>query len=92
MKKEYDTFVDSLASLREGQEIRLNVRDLTPGRAKYAPKLVRAVLSSQSLPQADTLWIRFDRGQLHPGPWSIQVLEVLGDYEPIPVEEAGLLS
>ncbi|MBC7348085.1 MAG: phenylphosphate carboxylase subunit gamma [Clostridia bacterium] len=72
----YDTFVNSLADLPEG-EATLFVRDLTPGRYKYCYRYVRALLSSDPHRYPDRLAIRFARGQLHPEAYSLQILEEL---------------
>jgi len=76
MAEEYDTFVDSLQSLKEGEEIELTVRDTQT----YEAKLVRAVLYSdrQQLHQGATLWIRFNQGVLHPQPWVLQIKKEMG--------------
>ena len=41
---------------------------------------VKAILSSspEKLPGADTLWIRWQRGYLHPQPWAIKIIEDMG--------------
>ena len=81
MIKEYDTFVDSLDELSQGQECRITIRDLAPGRHKYNSLYVRALVSSsaEQLPGGDTLWIRFPLGALHPQPWNIKIIEELGE-------------
>ncbi len=91
MKKEYLAFVDefgiqSLKDLEEGKEIELLVKDLTPGRYKYEARYVRARVSSpEKLPDADTLWVRFQHGVLHPKRWAIQITEELGELPRQPV-------
>jgi hypothetical protein len=76
VKKEYDTFVNTLAELREGEEVELAIRDLE----SYEARVVKATLSKspEKLPDADTLWIRFSRGQLSPEPWAIKIIQDLG--------------
>jgi hypothetical protein len=88
MSQEYDTFVDSLSELPQGQECRLTIRDLTPGRYKYRALYVRALVSSaaEQLPDGGTLWLRFPLGELHPQPWKIKIIEEL---KGLPAEEAG---
>ena len=88
MKREYDIFVDSLDELAQGDEIAITIRDLTPGRCKYDSRYVKAMVSSspEQLPGADTLWIRFQRGQKHPQPWAIKIIEELGEYQALPME------
>lgn len=74
MPKEYDTFVEALADLREG-EIEITVRDLET----YEAKRVKAVVSSskEKLVDGNTLWIRYRRGMLHKEPWAIKIIEEL---------------
>jgi len=76
MTLEYDTFVDNLESLKEGEEIELTVRDTQT----YEAKMVRAVLYSerQKSPQGVTLWIRFNQGVLHPKPWVLEIKKEMG--------------
>jgi hypothetical protein len=82
MKKEYDTFVETLQDLPQGQETELTIRDLTPGRSKYDGRCVRAVVSPSrdELPEGDVLWIRFYTGVLHPQPWAVKIIQELGEY------------
>ena len=92
MKKEYDTFVNSLQDIPQGQEVALVIRDLTPGTHKYEARHVKAIVSSSpaQLPDGDTLWIRFDRGSFsHPEPWAIKVLAELSEYLDMPPEGWG---
>ena len=76
MTKEYDTFIDDLTQLKEGEEVELRIRDL----ATYDSKKVKAIVASskEKLPGADTLWLRFTRGLLREDPWAIKILEELG--------------
>ncbi len=76
MKKEYDTFVETLSQLQEGEEIELAIRDCET----YEAIVVKAIISRspEKLPDGDTLWIRFSRGQLHPEPWAIKITQELG--------------
>ncbi len=82
MRREYDTFVETLQTLPQGQEVELTIRDLAPGRRKYDAKCVRAVVSASpdQLPEGDVLWIRFNTGALHPQPWAIKIVKELGEY------------
>ncbi len=73
----YDTFVSSLSDLPEDREVVISVRDLTPGIYKYTHKYVKARVSSSPDRFPDKLAIRFGRGQLYDGRYSIQVLEEL---------------
>jgi len=83
---EYLTFVTDIRELegKEGQEIRLTLRDLTPGPRKYDARIVRAVVarSRERLPEGDTLWVRSWTGYLYPEPWVVKVLEEVGEYIP----------
>ncbi len=84
MKKEYDTFVDDLLTLRQGEEIDIAIRDLTPGVTKYDTRYVKAMVadSPEKLPDGEVLWLRFQRGRLRPKPWAIKVVEELGEFKP----------
>ena len=73
----YETFVlASLSELKEGEEQVIDIRDAET----YEPKVVKAIVSSspEKLPGADTLRIRWRRGQLVPQPWAIKIIEDLG--------------
>ena len=85
MASEYLTFIETLKELPERQEVELYVKDLTPGVGKYDTRYVRAIVSSSpdKLPGADTLWIRFSMGVLHPQPWAIEIVRELGEYKPM---------
>jgi hypothetical protein len=87
MKKEYDTFIESLSDLPEGQEIDLTIRDLTPGPRKYDSRWVKAIVSSHpdQLTDSDILWLRFPKGMVHPQPWAIKILEELEEFKPLPM-------
>ena len=71
MAKEYDTFVQALDDLKDGQEMELTIRDLET----YEQRKVKAVVSSskEKLPDADTLRIRFSRGVPVKEPWAIKI-------------------
>ena len=75
MAKEYDTFVQALEDLKDGQEMELTIRDLET----YEQRKVKAVVSSskERLPGADTLRIRFSRGVPVNEPWAIKITEEL---------------
>jgi len=75
MAKEYDTFVETLADLKEGEEIELSIRNLE----NYEAQNVKAIVysSKENLPDGDTLWIRFSRGVKHKEPWAIKIIEEL---------------
>ncbi len=75
----YETFVPDPSALREGEELLLVLRDLTPGRHKYLATHARAVLSR--LPAADgrsrPLTVRSMVGNVAPGPWHVTIREIL---------------
>ncbi len=71
----YDVFINSLADLPEGKEIKLSVRDLSPGLQKYAYKHVMAMVSPDADKYPEKLQVRFGRGQVHNQPYSIQVVK-----------------
>ncbi len=81
MGKEYQAFIDTI---KEGEEIELNIKDLTPGPGKYQSRMVRAILfsSPEKLPDGDILWIRSRGGFLHPSPWAMRITQELGAYIP----------
>lgn len=76
MVKEYDTFIDELGKLKEGEEIELAIRDLET----YDARKVKAIVSSskEGLKGADVLWLRFNRGLLHKEPWAIKITKEIG--------------
>jgi len=75
MAKEYDTFVQALDDLKDGQEMELTIRDLE----NYEQKKVKAVVSSskEKMPDGETLWIKFSRGVPVKEPWAIKITEEL---------------
>ena len=75
MAKEYDTFVQMLDDLKDGQEMELTIRDLET----YEAVRVRALVGSskEKVPDGDTLWIRFSRGVPVKDPWAIKIIEEL---------------
>jgi hypothetical protein len=83
MKKEYDTFIQSLGDFSDGQAYNLTIRDLTPGQNKYESRFVKAVVysSTEQIDEGAILWLRFPMGLLHPKPWGIKMIEELGEYE-----------
>ncbi|MBI2831873.1 MAG: phenylphosphate carboxylase subunit gamma [Chloroflexi bacterium] len=71
---EYELFlIKDFSELKEGVETIVNVRDL----ATVETRQVKAILSSKpgELPGGDTLWIRWQRGQKHPQPWAIKIIQ-----------------
>ncbi len=86
MAQEYLTFVESLKDLPDGKEVELTIKDLTPAdrRYKYDARYVKALVSSDAkkIPGADTLWVRFRMGVLHPQPYGIKITKELGEFKP----------
>ena len=76
MAVEYDTFVGSLDSLKEGEETALTVRDTRTYEAKRISAIIYA--DRQKLPHGATLWIRFLQGVLHQKPWVMEIKEEMG--------------
>lgn len=83
MAKEWQTFVGKFSDMREG-ELKLFIKDLTPGPRKYDTKFVRAIVkkSKNSLPDGDILYIRSESGLRAPEPWYIKILEELPEWVP----------
>jgi phenylphosphate carboxylase gamma subunit len=71
----YDVYINSFEDLPEETEIKLSVRDLTPGKQRYAYKHVMAKVSADADKYPDKLQVRFGRGQVHSQPYSIQVIK-----------------
>ena len=74
---EYELFIiTDLSELKEGVETIVDVRSIDTVEMRK----VKAILSSspEKLPGADTLWIRWQRGYLHPQPWAIKIIEDMG--------------
>jgi hypothetical protein len=84
----YDTIIlaDDTSTLagQEDKEITLAIRLLTPEthRLKYCTRVVRCKVSSDPTKYRDRLHVRYQRGLLHPKPWSVEILR----------EETGLLT
>ncbi len=70
--------------LPEGKEVDLVIKDLTEGKHKYECRYVRALLTSspETMPGADTLWIRSNLGYMSPKPWAIKITKELGPLPP----------
>lgn len=71
----YDVFIEKLTDLPDGQEVKLAIRDLAPGIHKYCYSNVKALVSPDAGKYEHQLQVRFGRGQTHPVPYSIKVLE-----------------
>jgi hypothetical protein len=76
MGNEWQTFVRKYEDMKEGQ-IRIFIKDLTPGPRKYDTKFVKATVSKESLPDGDVLWIRGESGLRAAEPWHIKIKEEL---------------
>jgi hypothetical protein len=79
--KEWQTFVRKFNDMREG-EVRLFIKDLTPGMRKYDTKFVKALVkkSKELLPDGDILFIRSESGLKLKDPWYIKILEELPEW------------
>lgn len=84
MNKCYEAFLADPESIPEMKEIRLFIKDLTPGPYKYDSRFVKAKVSSslEQLPGSDTLRLRFLDGKLHSKILAIKILQDLGEYTP----------
>ena len=74
MARELEVYInteDIDTELKLGSEIALDMRDLTPGRKKYKWSFIKGVVSKE--PGGDKLWVRFQRGILHPEPYYIKI-------------------
>jgi len=73
----YETFIlKDLSELTEGEEHIMQIRDAET----FEPRVVKAIVSSslQKLPGADSLRVRWQRGQPFPKLWAIKIIEDLG--------------
>lgn len=71
---QWETFVMELDELPEGNELELTIRTLNDGYQKYTYKRVKAEVSADVDKFADSLQVRFGRGQLAKERFSINVL------------------
>ncbi|MBN1227080.1 MAG: phenylphosphate carboxylase subunit gamma [Deltaproteobacteria bacterium] len=77
---EYLTFVKDLDELLEVKEINMVIKDLTPGIRKYEARYVSARVTKSLDASDDKLWVRFEKGLLHPEPLGIKIIKELGAY------------
>jgi hypothetical protein len=80
----YETFViKGLDEIVEGEEILLQVRDT----GTYEERVVKAIVhrSPAALPGADSLRVRWQKGQSVPELWAIKILEDKGSVAEQPV-------
>jgi phenylphosphate carboxylase gamma subunit len=76
MKEIYQCFIPKkIADFPQDVEMELNVSSLAPGKRKYECKIVRCKVSSEKDKYSDQLWIRFNKGYMHPEPWSLDIIE-----------------
>lgn len=82
MSKRYEAFLADPERVPEGMEIRLFIKDLTPGPRKYDNRFVKAILAAlpELLPGGDTLQLRSLDGKLHSKTHAIRIVQDLGDY------------
>lgn len=75
----WETFVRRPGDLKEGVEIPLVLRDLSPGRKKYQMRHVMAKVSRkpEELAQMDRLQVRTVVGVLLPESWGVKILRDL---------------
>jgi hypothetical protein len=78
-RKSWETFVRRPGDIKEGVEIALVLRDLTPGRKKYGMRHVVAILSRnpQDLSKTDTLYVRTVVGVRLPDTWGVKIVREL---------------
>lgn len=80
----YETFViNNLNEIAEGEEILIQVRDAET----YEERVVKAIVhrSPAVLPGADSLRVRWQKGQSLPELWAIRILEDKGSVADQPV-------
>ncbi len=78
MKKEYETYINSLDQLPTGKELDLEIRSLAPGKYKYEVKRVRAILSRTGESSGgDILKLRFPLGAPSSETMSIKIVKEL---------------
>ncbi len=88
MAIEYDAFVEDPEKLpKVGEkelEMALTLRELTPRdpKQKYNSRFVHALISKDRdrFPEANVLWVRYERGELYPEHWYIKIVEELGPF------------
>lgn len=79
----YDVIIlsDSIDELttKQNQETTLAIRLLTPKdrKMRYCTRVVSAMISSDPTKYRDRLHVRYQRGLLHPKPWSIEIVKEL---------------
>ena len=72
----YQCFIPNrLPDLVQDSEMEINISNLAPGKRKYECKIVRGKISSDPKKYANQLWIRFPKGQMHPEPWPLDIIQ-----------------
>jgi hypothetical protein len=86
MSKYYEAFLADPDRIPDGKEIRLFVKDLTPGPRKYDTRFVKAKIfkAQEPMSSSDTLRLRFLDGKLHSTGLAILILEDIGESVPGP--------
>jgi hypothetical protein len=79
----WETFVRRPGDLKEGDEIPMVLRDLTPGRKKYRMRHVIALLRRDPEQTMDLLRVRTVVGVQLPETWGVRIIRDL------PIELAG---
>ena len=81
MSKLYEAFLADPDRLPEREEVRLFVKDLTPGPRKYDTRFVKAKIfrTQGAMPSSDRLRLRFLDGKLYSTDSAILILEDLGE-------------
>ena len=73
----WETFVRRPGELKEGLEMPMVLRDLTPGRRKYQMRHVVALLRRDPLESEDLLRVRTVVGVLLPETWGVRIVRQL---------------
>ncbi|MGE5302133.1 MAG: phenylphosphate carboxylase subunit gamma [Alphaproteobacteria bacterium] len=76
-KQVWETFVRRPGDLKEGDEISMALRDLTPGRKKYRMRHVVATLRRDAREGMDLLRVRTVVGVQLPETWGVRILRDL---------------
>lgn len=76
-KQVWETFVRRPGDLKEGDEISMALRDLTPGRKKYRMRHVVATLRRDARESMDLLRVRTVVGVQLPETWGVRILRDL---------------
>ena len=82
----YETFIiEKPDEIPDGEEQMIQIRDAET----YEQKVVKAIVSRspEKLPGADSLRVRWQRGQPLPEMWAIEIIEDLGSVMDQPIGE-----